>query len=83
MKSGLILCDCNSPEHQIVYLYDKEWDEVYLQIHLKNYRSFFHRLIVGIKYIFGYKSQYGHWDEFIITKDNKDKFIEMVSKLNE
>lgn len=79
-EAELILCDCTSTEHQIVII--KDIDEVigreaYIQIHLSKL-SFFKRLIYGIRYIFGYKSRYGCFEEFIISNDNIEKIEELV-----
>lgn len=72
MKTELILCECSSPEHQIIIHKDEDYNTVYCSIHLNNY-SFWKRLIIGVKYIFGYKSQYGAWDEIILTDKHKEQ----------
>jgi hypothetical protein len=48
-----------------------EWfpPEVYVHVHLVR-RSFWYRLKYGLKYIFGYKSRYGAWDEFILDNSH-------------
>lgn len=75
----ILVCDCNSIEHQMLILkYD---DGVYVDIHL-NKIPFWKRLIYGIKYIFGYQSIYGAFDEFIFKKEHADKLIEVGNYLN-
>jgi len=37
---------------------------------------FWKRVVIGIKYIFGYRSKYG---EFIISKDNYKQFKEILT----
>ena len=69
MESKILVCDCNSAEHQIIINYDEEDKELSCQIHLTKY-SFFKRLFISIKYIFGYTSKYGDWDEFIFKKEH-------------
>jgi hypothetical protein len=34
-----------------------------------------------VKYIFGYKSKYGAWDEFIFNPSDADKLQELVDYL--
>jgi len=63
----LLICSCSSKEHQIII--DNDEDEVYVSVHLVH-RSFFKRLIYGIKYIFGYKCRYGNFEEFILDKSH-------------
>jgi hypothetical protein len=35
----------------------------------------------GIKYIFGYKSRYGAWDEFLLNPEDADKLQDVVNYL--
>lgn len=72
----ILICDCNSCEHQIVIRHDKEDNLIYCDVHLVKY-GFFRRLIFGIKYIFGYKSRYGSWDEFVFKPEHADKIIKI------
>jgi hypothetical protein len=78
METEILLCDCCSTEHQILFHHFKDdddgLDEVYVSVHLYN-RSFWSRL----KYLFGYKSKFGAWDEVIIPRN---KFKEMAEKLS-
>ena len=75
----IFVCDCSSREHQIVFEYDIDDNMVYSHIHLTNY-GFWGRLKKGLRYIFGYKCCYGHWDEFVWTIDHADK-LEELSKI--
>lgn len=78
----VILCDCNSSEHQMLIFYDTsdEDKEAYLHIHLAK-KSFVERVKHAFKYIFGYKSRFGAWDEFILNPDDADKFQALVDYL--
>jgi hypothetical protein len=69
MENLILVCSCSSVEHQIVFSYDDEDNLLYAQIHLTHY-SFWKRLVKGIKYIFGYKCRYGHWDEFLFSSEH-------------
>lgn len=63
MEDKLLICSCNRAEHQIIV---REIEgEYYANIHLVHF-PFFKRLILGIKYIFGYKCKYGNFEEFIL-----------------
>ena len=74
MEEKLISCSCHSPEHILVFNVNYEDKEVYTSVFLKQYRSFFQRVWVAVKYIFGYNSKYGHWDCFAA---DKDKILEL------
>ena len=63
-KKNLVLMSCCSLEHQMVISLNRGL--VVVQIHLVNYRNVFQRIWVGLRYICGYKTKYGHWDEMIL-----------------
>jgi hypothetical protein len=49
-------------------------NNAYLHIFLRE-RRFFKRLLYGIKYIFGYKCKYGHWDEIILNDTHSETLM--------
>lgn len=72
----ILVCDCNSTEHQIVIYWDEEDKCAYCKIHLTNY-SFWKRL----KYLFGYKCKFGAWDEFILSEKHIPQLKQLLEKL--
>jgi len=71
--NDVIICDCHTDEHQIIFKYDTEdkgWENVFISYHLQNH-NFWDRLKYGIKYIFGYRSRYGGWGELILSTDKE------------
>ncbi len=82
MKNELFICACNSIEHQIIFSYFPEDKEVYTSIHLIPERNIFKRIWYAIKYIFGYKCCYGHFDEFIFKKEDTYKLQNIINYLN-
>jgi hypothetical protein len=83
-KNEIIICECYSTEHQMVFTYsdDDGHPMIYIHIHL-NKRPFLERIKTGIKYIFGHQSRYGFFDEFIVNPKDKPKFEEIVKYLDE
>lgn len=81
-NSEVLLCECNSTEHQIIIRYDREEQLVYCNIHLVKH-GFWKRLKAGLKYIFGYKCIYGQWDEFVFTKEDSEKIKDIYNFLND
>lgn len=60
-----VICECHSPDHvlQFSHMEDMDGDEIcWTQVQLHQYRSFWKRLAVAVKYLFGYECRYGHWD---------------------
>lgn len=82
-KRDLLICECNSTEHQMIFNYDPDENNpiCYAHIHLKK-RSFFQRLKYGLKYIFGYQCRYGAFDEFLFNPDDAQKIQNLVDYLN-
>ena len=83
-KKEILICECNSTDHQMIFLYDDEdvdYKSVYMHIHLAKL-TFWNRLKYGIKYIFGYQSKYGAFDEFIVNTDDANKFKKIYEYLN-
>ena len=91
----LLICECHSTDHQfiLIYEYDEEKDEngnivkkipmCYVHINLTDYKNFWQRVKYGIKYIFGYKSRYGAFDEFIFNTEDAPKLQRLVDYLKE
>jgi hypothetical protein len=77
----LLLCDCSSTEHQLIVRWDNDDNEVFVSVHLANYAGFWKRLWSGLKYVFGYKSCYGAFDEVILRKEDADRLQKVVDYL--
>lgn len=69
LKHEYFECSCDSNEHSLRFTHDPEDDEVYITTFLSQYRSFFKRVGVAVKYVLGYKCKYGHWDCTMLSKD--------------
>ena len=82
LKKYLVLCDCKSSEHQVILQYFEdekpEWQELYIDVHLYDYKNFFKRIWTGIRYIFGYKSKYGKFDEIVVNPTEVREIINFL-----
>ena len=76
----ILVCECSSTEHQIVFMKDEDDGFIYCHIHLTP-KTFWERIKNGIKYIFGYRSIYGDFDEIILSPKHKHKIKEMYEFL--
>jgi hypothetical protein len=47
-------------------VYDPEDNELYTSVFLNQYQNVFKRVWIALKYVFGYRCKYGHWDCFIM-----------------
>lgn len=79
----ILICDCHSTEHQMIVMYDSDesYPIVYVHTHLSK-RPFWERIKYAVKYIFGYQSRYGAFDEFILDPNDAPKIQEIVNYLN-
>lgn len=79
----LMVCKCSSLEHQVIVRWDNDDNEVYMEVHLANYDSFWKRLWHGLKYAFGYKCRYGAFDEVILRKEDASNLQKVVDHLKD
>lgn len=75
-KTYYFQCDCSSQEHTFGMEFDAAEKEVVIHVQLCQYRSIWKRLVVAVKYVFGYECKYGHWDT---TMMNEEKFMDLYN----
>ena len=82
MEQEFFIYQCNSPEHQLIFTHfsDEVGGDIYVLVHLKP-DSLWKRIRNAIKYIFGYRSKYGDFDEFIFKKEDANKLQAVVDYL--
>lgn len=80
--NDLFICECHNIEHQLIFSYNNDWDLVYCDIHLVPEHNTFKRIKNALKYIFGYRSKYGDFDEFIFKKEDVHKLQKIIDHLN-
>ena len=85
-------CQCHSDEHTLKFQLDDIEDipdediryaDLYVTTHLSDWPGFFRRLWRGLKYVFGYKCNYGHFDTFIMQDKDVDDFIKLFEMKKE
>ena len=83
-RQELFICSCNNVEHQLIISYfdDEKYPEVYCSVHLNPERNIFKRTWNAIKYVFGHRSKYGDFDEFIFKSEDADKLQTIVDYLH-
>ena len=91
-KTEYFDCICTSIEHTIRFVlsFYEDDPEIHLEVYLNQYRNVFKRMWTAIKYIFGYKCKYGHWDCWELSsiedaerlKDILEKYIKLKNACN-
>ena len=75
-------CDCGTDEHRFCVTSEEAEDnfppQLYFHIQMSQYKSPIQRIIEAIKYVFGHKSRYGHWDTINITPDDAARLIVLL-----
>lgn len=75
-----IECDCDHPEHVIRVTKNREDSEIYLEYFLSPEYSVIQRIWIAIKYVFGFKTVYGHFGEIALNKAMIEKITEEFSE---
>lgn len=83
ITQNLFICDCKSTNHLMIFSYSEEenWNRVFVHVHLNPEHGFLKRLWHGLKYLFGYRSKFGDFDEFIFNPEDTYKLQNIVTYL--
>ncbi len=74
-------CKCGAMEHTLRFVVDKDEKTLYADMHLTHYDSFWKRLIIGIKYIFGGKGRYGDFGSWILSTKETERLSNLLEKV--
>jgi hypothetical protein len=77
MEKHIISCSCTSDEHSVVFKFDEE--DLYVVTFLQT-GTFWDRIVIGIKYILGFKSRYGEFSETILNKKEAEKLKKLIDQ---
>lgn len=81
----LFTCACGSIEHHFVMSYWSDEEEprmIYVQMFLAEHRLL-KRIWLAIRYILGYKSKYGHWEEVLLDREKVAGLIKYLRQYEE
>lgn len=82
MEDHYFECACHSPEHRLVFTIDKEegFEQLYTEVFLHNYRPWYRRIWPALRYVFGYKCKYGHFDTFLMKNEDVPRFRKLIDE---
>lgn len=82
------VCKCGSLEHQVIFQFDPDPgynDEMCLSVHLNHDLPWYSRIVRAVKYIFGYKSKFGDYDEILLDRTQvlriRNRFNSVLKKM--
>jgi hypothetical protein len=84
MRPEYFECACYSPDHTFrftindVAIETSDDIDLLLEVQLNEYPGFFKRIWVAIRYIFGYKCRYGHWDCAIVRSEDVERLEQVL-----
>lgn len=86
-KRLAVVCQCDTIDHIMIAQstkYEENDNDFSIHINLNHYLSFWKRIIVGVKYIFGYKSKNDYnFNNIIVNNDDLKKLKELIEYHNE
>lgn len=74
-------CRCGNLEHLLHLSYwpgDGPDLDLYVQMNLTTWKNPLRRLWVAFKYVFGYRSRYGAWDEICLRVEDAEHLIRFL-----
>lgn len=83
LESHYFDCSCMSLEHTLRFVFDTEDHFLYAEVYLNRSHGFFGRVWRAIKYVFGYKSKYGEFGEWILDERDCDRLIALLRRVKE
>mgnify|MGYP001767292369 CR=1 FL=1 len=73
-------CSCGSDEHTLRFTLNKEDGELYTSVFLNDWLPWYKRLWRAFRYVFGYKCKFGHWDCWIMRREDVDKLRALIDE---
>jgi hypothetical protein len=83
MTTEFFECACYSDEHTLRFSYDPDENEMFTSVFLNQYRNIFKRLWIALKYVFGYKCKYGHWDCFLMRPEDAERLKRLLDRMSQ
>jgi len=81
--SVFIECECYSEEHTLKYNIDVEDQTIYTSVFLNQYLSWYDRAWIALKYLFGYKCIYGHFDCTLMGPEKIDQLKKLLKSYDD
>lgn len=80
LKHKYLECACSSAQHTIRFTYFEGEKELYIETQLIS-GPWYKRLYIGLLYILGHKSKYGHWEETMLDSKQVDNLFHFLHEL--
>jgi hypothetical protein len=74
-------CSCHSAHHAVRVTYEPEYNEVFFEMRVNNYKSFWKRLVAACKYLFNVDNKDASYDTFILTPEDGEIIMAVLGKM--
>jgi hypothetical protein len=74
-------CSCHSAHHAVRVTYEREYNEVFFEMRVNNYKSFWKRLLAACKYLFNVDNKDCSYDTFILAPEDRDTIMHVLCKM--
>lgn len=74
-------CICSANEHRLRFALDRDEKELYTSVFLNDWPPWYGRLWRAARYVFGYKCRFGHWDCWVLRKEDAGRLIALLNEL--
>lgn len=81
MDSRWFNCSCRDAHHAVRVTYDVEVNEVFFEMRVNNYKSFWKRLKASFKYLFNLDNKDTSYDTFLLSEEDRDVMITVMKKI--
>lgn len=76
-------CSCSSAHHAIRVTYEPEYNEVFFEMRVNNYKSFWRRLAAAYKYLFNCDNKNASYDTFILSPDDRKIVVTAINRMKD
>ena len=74
-------CSCNSAHHAVRVTYEPEYNEVFFEMRVNNYKSFLKRLVAAYKYLFNRGNNDCSYDTFILSPEDREIMMAVLRRM--
>lgn len=83
MENYYFDCQCSDFNHTFRFVLDNSDGDVWLEARLSQFRPWYLRMWIALKYIFNKDNAYGHYDITLIKYEQLVKLQELINKAEE
>jgi len=82
-RAVLAKCECSHPEHYVSFCwwedaYSNAWNEMYVHVGMAT-QTFWRRVKFAIRYLFGYQSGFGAFEEVVLSPEDVQVLAEYLT----